>query len=103
MPFYCSICEIESTQICAYCTKDTCANHMCSKCLRCSDCCACELALDTPPASEIHHMEYVRKPEYSEQDDLDPDIEDDIAEPDDQAASQDLPREAVAESEPRAD
>jgi len=100
MPFYCSICEIESTQICAYCTKDTCANHICAKCQRCSDCCACELALDAPPAHEVHHTEYVRKPEYSEQDDVEAD-EEEIEEPDDQVASHDLPQEAaVTDSEP---
>ena len=32
--------------ICVYCTKDTCPNHLCSKCLRCSDCCECEVPLD---------------------------------------------------------
>ena len=46
MPFICSICEEASTQICARCTKDTCGNHLCDKCLRCSDCCECELALE---------------------------------------------------------
>jgi hypothetical protein len=48
MPFYCNICEEESTQICARCTKDTCRNHLCEKCLRCSDCCECEIALEEP-------------------------------------------------------
>ncbi len=46
MPFICTICEQESTRICVSCTKDTCNNHLCVKCTRCSDCCACELALD---------------------------------------------------------
>jgi len=46
MPFVCSICGEESTQICARCTKDACDNHLCPKCLRCSDCCECEVALD---------------------------------------------------------
>jgi hypothetical protein len=45
MAFYCTICEQESTRICVSCTKDTCANHLCEKCGRCSDCCACELSL----------------------------------------------------------
>jgi hypothetical protein len=45
MPFTCSICGEESEQICVRCTKDTCANHLCEKCGRCSDCCECELAL----------------------------------------------------------
>jgi hypothetical protein len=45
MPFLCSICGEESTRICARCTKDACNNHLCEKCLRCSDCCECEVAL----------------------------------------------------------
>ena len=45
MPFMCSICAEESTRICARCTKDACNNHLCDKCLRCSDCCECEITL----------------------------------------------------------
>jgi hypothetical protein len=45
MPFQCSICGEESTRICARCTKDACDNHLCEKCLKCSDCCECEVAL----------------------------------------------------------
>ncbi len=45
MPFICSICGEESTRICARCTKDACNNHLCEKCLRCSDCCECEITL----------------------------------------------------------
>ncbi len=45
MPFICSICGEESTRICARCTKDACANHLCEKCFRCSDCCECEVVL----------------------------------------------------------
>jgi len=45
MPFLCSICGEASERICARCTKDVCGNHLCEKCLRCSDCCECELAL----------------------------------------------------------
>ena len=41
----CSICGEESTRICARCTKDSCNNHLCDKCLRCSDCCECEVML----------------------------------------------------------
>ena len=48
--FTCSICETESTRICAYCTKDACANHLCERCARCSDCCNCELKLDDEPS-----------------------------------------------------
>ncbi len=46
MPFACSICEEESLSICARCTKDTCANHLCERCHCCSDCCGCEVPLD---------------------------------------------------------
>ena len=45
MPFFCSICNEESTRICVRCTKDACNNHLCEKCLRCSDCCECEVTL----------------------------------------------------------
>jgi hypothetical protein len=45
MPFTCSICGEESTRICASCTKDACGNHLCEKCLRCSDCCDCEVRI----------------------------------------------------------
>ena len=40
--FTCSICSEQSTDICVYCTKDACANHLCKRCKRCSDCCQCE-------------------------------------------------------------
>lgn len=43
--FTCSICGEASTEICAYCTKDACANHRCERCKRCSDCCECEVPL----------------------------------------------------------
>jgi len=49
MPFTCSICGEESTRICARCTKDACNNHLCDKCLRCSDCCECEVVLSEAP------------------------------------------------------
>ena len=48
MPFNCTICGEESTRICVWCTKDTCANHLCQKCARCSDCCECEVPLTEP-------------------------------------------------------
>lgn len=48
MTFACSICEERSTQICGYCTKDACDNHLCERCHRCSDCCACEVRLEEP-------------------------------------------------------
>ena len=41
--FTCNICGEPSLEICVYCTKDVCPNHRCDRCLRCSDCCACEL------------------------------------------------------------
>ena len=53
--FTCSICGEASTNICAYCTKDACANHRCERCKRCSDCCECEypLSAEEPvPAEE---------------------------------------------------
>ena len=36
-------------RICARCTKDACNNHLCEKCLRCSDCCECEVTLSEQP------------------------------------------------------
>ncbi len=48
MPFACSICGEGSTRICARCTKDACDNHLCEKCLKCSDCCECEVRLSEP-------------------------------------------------------
>jgi hypothetical protein len=49
--FTCSICGEPSTEICVYCTKDACQNHLCGKCSRCSDCCQCEVPLEPHPAS----------------------------------------------------
>lgn len=42
LTFPCSICNEPSTEICVHCTKDACANHLCEKCKRCSDCCQCD-------------------------------------------------------------
>jgi len=53
MPFTCSICGEASTRICARCTKDACDNHLCEKCLRCSDCCECEVLLREPVRTVI--------------------------------------------------
>lgn len=50
MPFVCSICEQESTRICAFCTKDACDNHLCERCGCCSDCCECEVPLEEAAA-----------------------------------------------------
>jgi hypothetical protein len=44
--FQCSICADPSAEICAWCTKDTCPNHRCERCLCCSDCCRCEVRLE---------------------------------------------------------
>jgi hypothetical protein len=44
--YTCSICGDPSTEICVYCTKDACPNHLCRRCLRCSDCCECEVPLN---------------------------------------------------------
>lgn len=41
--FVCSICNEASSEICVYCTKDACLNHLCARCFRCSDCCACDM------------------------------------------------------------
>jgi hypothetical protein len=49
----CSICGEEAGRICARCTKDVCANHICEKCLRCSDCCECEVALAETPQNNL--------------------------------------------------
>ncbi len=45
--FACHICGEPSSQICRYCAKDACENHLCPKCFRCSDCCTCEVPLDS--------------------------------------------------------
>jgi hypothetical protein len=52
--FICTICGEESTRICVWCTKDTCANHLCEKCGRCSDCCECEVPLDETAHEAAH-------------------------------------------------
>ena len=46
--FVCSICGDPAAEICVYCTKDACGNHLCAKCRRCSDCCECTVALEEP-------------------------------------------------------
>ena len=55
--FTCSICGESSTDICAYCTKDACANHRCQRCKRCSDCCECDVPLSTNEAAAEEPME----------------------------------------------
>jgi hypothetical protein len=54
VPFTCSICEQESTRICAFCTKDACAMHICERCGCCSDCCECEVPLEEPVHEPVH-------------------------------------------------
>lgn len=51
--FTCSICGDRSTEICVCCTKDTCPNHLCRKCHRCSECCVCDdpVASGEPPSA----------------------------------------------------
>jgi hypothetical protein len=73
MPFMCSICGEESTRICARCTKDSCNNHLCEKCLCCSDCCECEVALSEAPHPMVRP---VHRPVYGE--DVVDEIEDDV-------------------------
>ena len=51
--FTCSICGEASSNICAYCTKDTCSNHRCERCKRCSDCCECEFPLSAEEAAPV--------------------------------------------------
>ena len=43
-PWNCSICAEPSQSICLFCTKDTCDNHLCVRCGRCSDCCTCDVS-----------------------------------------------------------
>ncbi len=49
--FSCSICGEVSRDICVYCTKDACSNHLCDRCHRCSDCCVCEMQVFTQRAN----------------------------------------------------
>jgi hypothetical protein len=53
--FVCSICGETSTDICVYCTKDACANHLCKRCRHCSDCCDCEVPLDSDEHEHVFH------------------------------------------------
>jgi hypothetical protein len=63
--FTCTICGDGSREICLACTKDTCPNHLCDRCHRCSDCCTCEFPLSksggrepTQPDVAPPHAEY---------------------------------------------
>jgi hypothetical protein len=79
MPFICSICGEESTRICARCTKDACDNHLCEKCLRCSDCCECEVTLSKPVYASSRP---VVRPAAVPEAELEPDPEPRLPEPD---------------------
>jgi hypothetical protein len=50
--FNCSICGDASRVICIFCTKDACSNHICQRCHRCSDCCACEMPVTSSSEEE---------------------------------------------------
>jgi hypothetical protein len=50
--FNCSICGDASHKICIYCTKDACNNHLCHRCLCCSECCRCDM-----PTNEVENRE----------------------------------------------
>ena len=76
MPFTCSICGEESTRICVRCTKDTCGNHLCEKCLRCSDCCECQVALDDAAHPALAGSAHAMLP--ATLDDSGPDLEPDF-------------------------
>ena len=53
--FACSICGETSRDICVFCTKDACGNHLCERCKRCSDCCECEMRLrDAEANGDVH-------------------------------------------------
>ena len=52
--FTCSICGEGSHDICVFCTKDACENHLCHRCHRCSDCCTCDLPLSDSEYNAEH-------------------------------------------------
>ena len=62
--FTCSICGESSREICTFCTKDACENHLCERCKRCSDCCVCEVRLvQRERGSEIATTVWQHQPE----------------------------------------
>lgn len=63
--FTCSICAEPSTEICAFCTKDACANHRCIRCKRCSDCCECEYPLSAEEVQVEEPVSMVPEPVHS--------------------------------------
>ena len=87
--FICSICGEPSSEICAFCTKDACANHRCDRCKRCSDCCECEVPLSAAE-TQAGPAEVSLEPE------IEPSPQTESAAPDAEAFALD---EAPAESE----
>jgi len=59
LTFTCSICGEPSGNICVYCTKDACGNHLCERCHKCSDCCECEVRLEAQPEPVVYTHGYV--------------------------------------------
>ena len=89
--FACSICGEPSSEICTYCTKDTCRNHRCARCKRCSDCCECAEPLTATEVEEVVPAEVqVEAPQTA------PAVE--VTEPiQEEALGQDLPRDPDSE------
>lgn len=54
--FTCSICGEGSREICVFCTKDACANHLCERCHRCSDCCECDMPLTRGEDAQVESV-----------------------------------------------
>ena len=67
--FYCSICSESSINICVYCTKDACGNHVCERCLCCSDCCKCEFHEGKDPVAMAVDVPGVVTPFFQPYDD----------------------------------
>lgn len=61
--FSCSICGEGSRDICVFCTKDACANHLCERCRRCSDCCECDVPLTRREQTSEREREPARRAE----------------------------------------
>jgi hypothetical protein len=63
--FTCSICDDASHKICVYCTKDACNNHLCHRCLCCSECCRCDMPTneaEAQPEETVMESEAVAEP-----------------------------------------
>jgi hypothetical protein len=94
--FTCSICGEPSANICAYCTKDACANHRCERCKRCSDCCECDVPLSAEEAvAELAPEPQAEVTPFTEPEQMDFPEPTDLAEPGD-------PTEPHDPTEPRA-